>query len=191
MRIIAFTTLTALAALALPATAYAQGNEDRPEVTIGATVGLHDLDANVDFDDGIDENDFDIDDSGEIYGGFVAVDFPAGDVLFLGAEGNLHVGSGPIDAEYGASARVGLRTRGGGKLYMRGGYQWVDIDAARLIGVDESVVDEDALGLDTTVSDYLVGVGAEFPVGPLLLRANVDTIAFDTLRGTVGLGIRF
>lgn len=191
MRKIAFTTLAAMGAMALPAAANAQGNDGKPEVTIGASIGLHDLGADVDFDDGIDEDDFSIDDSGEIYGGFVAVDFPAGDALFIGAEGNLHVGSGPIDAEYGASARVGLRTSGGGKLYLRGGYQWVDLDAARLIGVDDSIVDEDALGLDTTVGDYLVGAGAEFPVGPVLLRANVDTLGFDSLRGTVGVGIRF
>lgn len=191
MRKIAFSTLAVLAAMALPAAAHAQSDDGKPEVTIGASAGLHDLDANVDFADGIDANDFDIDDSGEILGGFVAVDFPAGDVLFIGAEGNLHVGSGPIDAEYGASARVGLRTRGGGKLYLRGGYQWVDLDAARLIGVDETIVDEDALGLDTTVGDFMVGAGAEFPVGPVVLRANVDTLGFDSVRGTVGLGIRF
>jgi hypothetical protein len=29
------------------------------------------------------------------------------------------------------------------------------------------------------------------PVGPVALRANVDTIAFDTLRGTIGVGLKF
>lgn len=191
MNKIVITSLAVAAAIALPAAASAQSSDGKPDVTVGASVGLHDLNANVVFNDGIDADDFSIDNSGEISGGFVAVDFPAGDRLFVGAEGNLHVGSGPIDAEYGVSARFGLRTSGGGKFYVRGGYQWIDLDVARLIGVDESVVDEDALGLDTTVSDILVGVGAEFPVGAVVLRANVDTLSFDTVRGTVGIGLKF
>lgn len=190
MKKIAFTTLAALGAIALPTAAQAQSAQ--PEITIGANVGLHDLGIDLgDFD--ADDGDFaglNIDDSGEIYGGFVAVDFPVGNNLFAGVEGNAAFGTGPIDAEYGVSARLGLRTNGGGKVYARGGYQWVDLDAGRLIGVpnfDES----DFPGLDTTVGDYLVGVGAEFPVGGVVLRANVDTIAFDTLRGTVGVGFKF
>ncbi|WP_086607464.1 outer membrane beta-barrel protein [Erythrobacter donghaensis] len=184
MKKIAFTTLAAMGAIALPAAAQAQ--DAQPEVTIGASVGLHDL--GVDVDDA-DLDGFSIDDSGEIYGGFAAVDFPLGTNLFAGVEGNAHFGSGPIDAEYGLSARLGLRTEGGAKIYARGGYQWVDLDAGELIGVPE--FDEDDFNLDTTAGDYLVGVGAEFPVGSVVLRANVDTIAFDTLRGTVGVGLKF
>jgi outer membrane immunogenic protein len=185
MKKIAFTTLVAMGAIALPAAAQAQ--DAQPEVTIGASVGLHDL--AVDVDDA-DLDGFNIDESGEIYGGFAAVDFPIGGNLFAGVEGNAHFGSGPIDAEYGASARLGFRTDGGAKIYARGGYQWVDVDAGNLIGVpdfDES----DFPGLDTTIGDYLVGVGTEIPVGGVVLRANVDTIAFDTLRGTVGVGFKF
>ncbi len=185
MKKIAFTTLVAMGAIALPAAAQAQ--DAQPDVTIGASVGLHDL--AVDVDDA-DLDGFNIDESGEIYGGFAAVDFPIGGNLFAGVEGNAHFGSGPIDAEYGASARLGFRTDGGAKIYARGGYQWVDVDAGNLIGVpdfDES----DFPGLDTTIGDYLVGVGTEIPVGGVVLRANVDTIAFDTLRGTVGVGFKF
>jgi opacity protein-like surface antigen len=185
MKKIAFTTLVAMGAIALPAAAQAQ--DAQPEVTIGASVGLHDL--AVDVDDA-DLDGFNIDESGEIYGGFAAVDFPIGGNLFAGVEGNAHFGSGPIDAEYGASARLGFRTDGGAKIYARGGYQWVDVDAGNLIGApdfDES----DFPGLDTTIGDYLVGVGTEIPVGGVVLRANVDTIAFDTLRGTVGVGFKF
>ncbi|RNJ62909.1 MAG: hypothetical protein EDM03_00195 [Porphyrobacter sp. IPPAS B-1204] len=190
MKKIAFTTLAAMGAIALPAAAQAQ--DAQPEVTIGASVGLHDLGLDLgdaDFDDG-DFDDFNIDDSGEIYGGFVAVDFPLGSNLFAGVEGNAHFGSGPIDAEYGVSGRLGFRTESGAKVYARGGYQWVDLDAGNLIGVpdfDES----DFPGLDTTAGDYLVGVGTEIPVGGVVLRANLDTIAFDTLRGTVGVGFKF
>lgn len=186
MRKIAFTTLAAIGAIALPTAAQAQNEAPKAEVTIGATAGIHDL--GVDFNDGEIEG-FDIDDSGEIYGGFVAVDVPLGGNLFVGVEGNGSLGSGPIDAEYGASARLGLRTNGGGKLYVRGGYQFVDLDVGNLIGDPD--FDESDFDLDSTVDDYLVGVGAEFPVGNVVLRANVDTIAFDTLRGTVGVGLKF
>lgn len=185
MRKIAFITAAALGAMALPAAAQAQ-DSNKPEVTIGASVGLHDL--AVDIEDA-DLEDFDIDESGEIYGGFAAVDFPLGETLFAGVEGNAHFGSGPIDAEYGVSARLGLKTEGGTKLYARGGYQWVDIDAGNLIGVPD--FEEGDFDLDTTEGDYLVGVGVEVPVSSVVLRANVDTIAFDTLRGTVGVGLKF
>lgn len=192
MRKFAFTKLAllgaAMGAAALPAAAQAQDEAAKAEVTIGASAGLHDL--AVDFDDA-DIEDFDVDDSAEIYGGFIAVDVPLGKALFIGAEGNAHFGSGPIDAEYGASARLGFRTEGGSKIYVRGGYQWVDIDAANLVGLDEDVFDEDDFDFDTTSGDYLVGVGVEVPVSSLVLRANVDTIAFDTLRGTVGVGLKF
>lgn len=185
MKNIAFTALAALGAAALPTAAQAQDSA-KPEVTIGASVGLHDL--AVDVDDA-DLEGFDIDESGEIYGGFAAVDFPLGETLFAGVEGNAHFGSGPIDAEYGLSARLGLKTNGGSKIYARGGYQWVDIDAGNLIG--DPNFDEDDFDLDTTAGDYLVGVGVEVPVSSVVLRANVDTIAFDTLRGTVGIGLKF
>lgn len=191
MRKLAFTTLAALGAIALPAAAQAQNASSEAEVTIGASVGLHDLGldlGDLDADDG-DFDDLNIDDSGEIYGGFVAVDFPVGENLFAGVEGNAHFGSGPIDAEYGLSARLGFRTEGGAKIYARGGYQWVDLDAGNLIGIPD--FDESDFDLDTTVGDYLVGAGVELPLNSIVLRANVDTIAFDTLRGTVGVGFKF
>ncbi len=185
MKKIAIATVAALGAIALPAAAQAQDTA-KPEVTIGAQVGLHDL--SVDTSDP-DLDGFDIDESGEIYGVFAAVDFPLGETLFAGVEGNANLGSGPIDAEYGVSGRLGLRTSGGSKIYARGGYQWVDIDAGNLIGDPD--FDENDFDLDTTAGDYLVGVGVEVPVSSVVLRANVDTIAFDTLRGTVGVGIKF
>ena len=190
MKKIVFTTPmllgAALGAIALPASAQAQDDTGKAELTIGASVGLHDL--AVDVDDP-DLEDIDLDESGGIYGVFAAVDVPLGKSLFAGLEGNAHLGDGPIDAEYGVSGRLGLKTKGGSKIYARGGYQWVDIDAGNLIGDPD--FDEDAFDLDTTGGDYLVGVGVEVPVSSVVLRANVDTIAFDTLRGTVGVGIKF
>ena len=185
MKKIAITTIVALGAIALPTAAQAQDTA-KPEVTIGAQVGLHDLAVN---DDDVDFQELDIDESGEIYGGFVAVDFPVGKTVFIGAEGNANFGSGPIDAEYGLSARLGLKTKGGSKIYARGGYQWIDIDAAELVGVPD--LDEEDLGISTTVDDYLVGVGVEVPVSKIVLRANIDTVSFDTVRGTVGVGFKF
>ena len=192
MRKLVFTSLAAAGALALPAAAQAQ-DTTKPDITIGASVGLHDLGVDLgdlDADDG-EFDDFDIDDTGEIYGGFVAVDMPVGESLFAGVEGNFHIGSGPIENEYGVAGRIGFKTEGGSKIYARGGYQWVDLDLGNLTGVDEDFLDENDIDAMDVGGDYLVGVGVEVPVSSVVLRANVDTIAFDTLRGTVGVGIKF
>ncbi|WP_379921532.1 hypothetical protein [Erythrobacter sp. R86502] len=192
MKKIAFSTLAAMGAIALPAAAQAQ-DAGQADITIGATVGLHDLGidlGDLDADDG-EFDDFNIDDSAEIYGGFIAADFPIGSNLFAGIEGNASFGSGPIEAEYGASARLGFRTESGAKIYARGGYQWVDLDIENLTGFSEDFLDDNDIDVNDVGGDYLVGVGVEVPVSSVVLRANVDTIAFDTLRGTVGVGFKF
>ena len=185
MKKFAIVSLAAMATVALPAAAQAQSN-DGPEITIGASAGVHDLAVDI---EEAELEDFDLDESGEIIGGFISADFPIGAALFAGVEGNAHFGTGPIDAEYGVSGRLGFRTEGGAKIYARGGYQWVDIDAGNLLGIPD--FDETEFDLDTTAGDYLVGVGVDLPISSAVLRANVDTIAFDTLRGTVGVGLRF
>lgn len=171
-------------ALLVPSTAWAQSDTPTTEVTIGATAGVHDLGLG----DIATIGGSPVDDSGAIFGGFVAVDTPINDRLFIGAEGNASFGEGPIDSEYGVSARLGYRTDNGAKFYVRGGYQWVDLDLANL--VDLPTVQLPA-GFSDTVDDYLVGGGVEVPVGSVILRGNVDTISFDTLRATAGIGLRF
>lgn len=192
MKRLVFTSLAAAGALALPAAAQAQ-DTTKPDITIGASVGMHDLGVDLgdlDADDG-EFDDFNIDDSADIYGGFVAADFPLGESLFAGVEGNFHFGSGPIESEYGAAARLGVKTEGGTKIYARGGYQWVDLDLEDLTGVSEDFLDENDIDVKDVGGDYLLGLGVEVPVSSVVLRANVDTIAFDTLRGTVGVGFKF
>jgi len=192
MRKLVFTSLGAACALAFPAAAQAQ-DATRPDITIGASVGLHDLGVDLgdlDADDG-EFDELDIDDSAEIYGAFAAADFPVGESLFAGVEGNFHFGSGPIESEYGVAGRLGFRTEGGSKIYARGGYQWVDLDLENLTGVSEDFLDENDIDVADVGGDYLVGVGLEVPVSSVVLRGNVDTIAFDTLRATVGLGFKF
>lgn len=173
------------AAAALPTVAQAQ--EAAGEGFVGVSVGQHDL--GVDADDP-DFDGFEIDDSGLIYGAFAGYDFPIGSKAFAGVEGNFHLGTDVIDSEYGVSARVGFRADGGAKFYLRGGYQWIDLDPYQIIdGVDlpEGSLD----GIDDTTGDYLVGAGVDFPIGNSALRVNLDTISFDTLRATAGFAFKF
>jgi opacity protein-like surface antigen len=172
MRKIAFTTLAAMGAMALPAAAQAQSNEDpKVEAFVGASAGIHELDLGIPGD------------NGGIYGVVAGVDVPVGKTFFVGAEGNYHIGDGAIDSEYGIAARAGVRVGETGKVFVRGGYQEVDFDLGNLFGVTPPA------GFDTTDGDYLVGAGVEFGVGdgPIKLRAGIDTIAFDTTRATVGV----
>lgn len=171
------------AAFAIPAAAQAQ--DAAGEGFVAASAGIHSL--NIEDDVEAIEPGADIDDSGEIFGVVAGYDFPIGSSMFAGIEGNYHFGSGALDADYGASVRLGARLGGGSKLYVRGGYQVVDVDYNAIIN-DDSV---DFDGIDDTDGDYLVGVGVDVPLGGVFLRGNVDTISFDTLRATVGVGARF
>lgn len=174
----------AASAIAFPTAAFAQ--DSGAEVTIGASAGIHDL--------GVADEIEDItgtpaEDSAGIFGGFITVDFPVADNIFAGFEANANIGTGALDADYGGSLRFGYMGENGTKVYLRGGYQFVDLDLANILDVPETAV---PAGIDTTVDDYMVGAGLDFPLGDsLMLRANVDTISFDTLRATAGIGFRF
>ncbi len=166
--------LAAAATVALPTAASAQD----ADFFVGASAGLHDL--------GVDDDDVgvDIDDSSPIIGLVAGVDFPVSDSLFAGVEGNFHFGTDAIDSEYGASVRFGFQADGGAKYYVRGGYQEVDLDVEEVIGVPVA-------GIDDSDGDYLVGIGADFPIGQTAFRFNLDTISFDSVRGTVGYVFNF
>ena len=172
---------TAGAAFALPTAAQAQ---DLPgEGFIGVQAGVHDL--------GLDdiENDFavEVDDSGTIIGAFAGYDLPLGPGAFVGAEVNYNIGFGAVDSELGIAGRIGARLPGGAKVYARGGYQHVDLDI-------EEILDADLGGEfdgDDGDGDYIVGLGADFPLGKTFVRVNLDTIQFDTVRATAGVGVKF
>ena len=174
---------TAGAAFALPTAAQAQ--DVLPgEGFIGVQAGVHDLDL------GEIEDDFgvDLESTGTIVGAFAGYDLPLGPGAFVGAEVNYNFGFGAIDSEYGIAGRLGAKLPGGAKIYARGGYQQVEFDFSEITGVDdESLFD----GIDDSDGDYLLGLGADFGLGNTLLRVNLDTVSFDTVRATAGVGLKF
>lgn len=188
MRKIAFLVGGAALSFAVPGVANAQ-ESTVANVYVGVQAGFHDL--------GVDESEidtagFDLDDNGMIYGVYAGFDFDLGKSAVAGVEGNFNLGNGPIDSDYGVAARIGYRAKGGTIIFARAGYQWINVDGAGLIGVDENLIDDDDLDVSDTVGDYLVGVGADIAVGKRMgIRVAVDTVSFDTLRPTVGLHMRF
>ena len=180
----AYYIAAAFAVGTLPSAAFAQ-DATAAEVTVGATAGYHDLGI---ADEVYDLTGVTVDDGSPIFGGFASVDFPASSNVFVGVEGNFNIVIDALDSDYGASARVGYRTDNGTKIYARGGYQWVEVDYAQMLNVDKSAI---PAGLDDTFSDYLVGAGVDVPMGKAVIRVNVDTISFDTLRATAGVGFKF
>jgi outer membrane immunogenic protein len=171
-----FTLLAASAAAALALSTGAQAQEAAPTAQpyIGLSGGYHNLGVS-----GVSDDD------GAIYGVVAGVDFPVGETLNLGVEGNYHLGTNAIDADYGVAARLGFPVGETSQIFVKGGYQWVNIDLGNFGGA--------GLGLDDTDGDYLVGVGGEFGVGdsPARIRVGVDTLAFDTVRATAGVIFKF
>ncbi|WP_265563647.1 outer membrane beta-barrel protein [Sphingomicrobium arenosum] len=191
---------TAAAAAALAATPAAAQSSDT-EVYVGASLGYHQIDE-IDFNEiGLDATT-DID--GITYGAFAGVTLPTEGNMVLGLEGNFNLGNNSIDSEYGFSGLIGTRV-GGGKVYLRGGYQWVDLDTNDIFNdvaddlaltpaEREELIDlgDDALDGSDVGHGYLVGIGGDFGLGGgAFVRANLDTIEFDTIRLTTGVGFAF
>lgn len=173
------TKLSLLAAAGAAAIAFSTGaaaQEATAQPYVGLSGGYHSLGIS-----GVSDDD------GAIYGVVAGVDVPVGETLTLGVEGNYHLGTNAIDSEYGVAARLGFPVGGNGnQLFVKGGYQWVDLDLGNFAPVP-------APGLDDTDGDYIVGVGGEFGLGegPARLRVGVDTISFDTVRATAGVVFKF
>ena len=190
MKKVTFAALAVAAAMGVSSAAQAQDTVPGAHPYVGLQVGLHNL--------GIDEDDFvgipglDIDDSALIYGAYAGVDFDIAQGAVIGVEGNFVLGNGPIDNEFGIAARLGHRTANGSVIYVRGGYQWINIDPSGLTGLNVTDAQFEAAGGDDTIGDYLVGVGADIATGSAArVRVAVDTISFDTLRATVGVNFAF
>ena len=189
MKKIALIASAAVVPFALPGVAHAQeAAASGAHTYFGVQAGLHDLGVS---SDDLDDDDFDIDDSALIYGVYGGVDFDLGTSAIVGVEGNFNLGNGPIDTEYGVAGRIGFKAGTSGTvIFARAGYQWVNVDAAGLVGIDEDLIDDD--DIDDTIGDYVVGVGADIAVGRSAgVRVAVDTISFDTLRPSVGVHFRF
>ena len=176
MKKFALSTVVAVAAMAAASPAMAQDAGTEADVYAGVNAGYHDL-----IDNPIGK------DGGFIYGIYAGVDVPVGETLIVGVDGNFNLGEGAIDTEYGAAAKLGVRVGNGGQLFVRGGYQQIDLDVGELTGgiLNENDVDDNG-------GDYLVGVGGQFKLNESTsLRATVDTVGFDTTRGTVGIAFHF
>lgn len=179
-----FSTLgLAIAATLAAAPAAAQTETNGVGAYVGVSGGYHDL-----FDNELG------DDGGAIGGVIAGFDAPLSTTgVTIGVEGNFHLGTGAVDSDYGVAARLGYRFPSGGLAYVRGGYQWVNVDVSK---ASSGLVDEDDLSdldFDDTASDYLVGVGGEFPIGngKSRVRVGVDTVSFDTWRPNVAFVLGF
>ncbi|MEE4200160.1 outer membrane beta-barrel protein [Erythrobacter sp.] len=168
-------TLVGMGALALPGAVFAQNDAIEAEPFVGASIGIHDLGSDLD------------DDDGGVYGAVAGVDVPLGPTLFVGGEANFHFGDGIIDEEYGVAARLGARVGRNSKLYLRAGYQEIELDASAFAPI--TVPDT----FDLSDGDFLLGAGVDFGVGdgPIRLRAAIDTVSFDTTRATTGIILAF
>ena len=174
MKKFALSTVVAVAAMAAASPAMAQDADSEAGLYAGLNAGYHDL----------GDNSFG-DDDGFIYGGFVGVDVPVGETLIIGAEANYTLGTGVIDSEYGIVAKAGIRAGDNGQVFVRGGYQEVDFDIQNLVGVPVP-------GVDDTEGDYMGGVGGQFKASEKVsIRGIVDSIAFDSVRATVGVSYHF
>lgn len=174
-----FSTLgVAAVALAAAAPAAAQdGGATVAKAYVGVVGGYHDLGNGAPGKNG-----------GAIVGGVVGFDVPLSGPVSIGVEGNAEYGFDAVDHEYGVAARLAYNFPSGGLAYVRGGYQWVNVDINQIAGVNLSGFD-----IPDVAKDYLVGVGGELPLGKpnLRLRVGIDTVSFDTIRPTAGIILGF
>ncbi|MBV7257391.1 outer membrane beta-barrel protein [Pacificimonas sp. WHA3] len=189
------------AALAVPAAAQAK-DADKAIPYVGLNAGWHQLEK-------FDGNDFGVNDDfaidGLYYGAYAGVHVPVGESLIVGLEGNFNLGSSDIDKEYGLTAHIGTKIGENSLIFVRAGYQWIDLDLNNVAGEIGTALgfegaDRDdfidgfnnGAGSADTVDDYLVGIGAEFGLGEsAAFRLTADTVSFDTVRLGAGVSFRF
>lgn len=178
--------IAAIAASLLPTAAAAEGPY------IGAQIGYHDIDVDT-------EEDGDVGLNSVIYGIYAGYDIALSGPWILGIEANFNLGTGDFDSDYGAAARVGMNVTDKALLFVRGGYQEVDLDTQSILeselGRDLTSAEEtevDGFDLDDSDGGWLVGLGGEYDISEQLsLRVALDTIEFDSARVTAGISFRF
>lgn len=186
MRKSALLTVVTASSMLFAAPAIAQDDSDGM-FYVGGQVGYHDLGAG-DFDQDL----VDIDDAGVIYGGVIGLEFDIGNSpISLGGEINANLGEGPIDGDYGLTAILGYNINSQTQISLRGGWQEVRLDPYEVVGIapgTDAALDREFGELDVTADDFMVGVGARYSLSDgFAVRGAVDTVGFDSVRGTISL----
>ena len=134
---------------------------------------------------------------GAMFGGYLGYNVPLGDSVVLGVEGSVNFGTDQIDNDYTVAGHLGVAFAENSMVFVRGGYQWVDLDVAdltqELLGRPLTPAELNAANAQNDTADgVLIGAGVQFGLGRNAhLRATIDTIEFDTYRVGAGLGIKF
>lgn len=166
---------TLAASLALFATpAIAQGVQPY----IGANIGYQSID-----DQGYD----DLDTGAILYGLYAGVQYAEPDNILVGLEANYALGSKAVDSVFGLTTNIGGQVGDNVQLFARAGWVWYDLDLDAIFDID---------GLDDAFNDsddgWLLGFGGNILVSDtVFIRATADTVEFDTIGGTLGVGLRF
>lgn len=163
---------------ALSAIAVSIGNAHADQLEgayVGAQAGYHDL-------YGAAANRA----AGVIFGGYGGYNISAGGDVIVGVEGNFNVGTIDITWEGGANAHIGLRVGSDSMLFLRAGLHWVRVD------IDSPFRDVLGLNFVETVDSSIFGIGGQFGIGEnLSARVVVDSVSFDSVRATAGIGLHF
>ena len=118
--------------------------------------------------------------------GLLGANLPLGP-LFIGADGFGAKGFGPINWEYGARGRAGLRIGDSGLIYGSVGYTWIDMKQDRgFTNRDDWVY---GLGIEVGPKDIGLG-GITGRAGPRL-RLSAETYNLKSLRPMAGVVFHF
>lgn len=118
--------------------------------------------------------------------GVLGANLPIGP-LFIGAEGVGAKGFGPINWEYGARGRAGLRIGDSGLIYGSVGYTWIDMKQDRgFTNRDDWVY---GLGIEVGPKDIGLG-GITGRAGPRL-RLSAETYNLKSIRPMAGVVFHF